>query len=259
MANTTVRPRSASSRMARPEITAALHVHAGGRLVEEHQFRLGQQRERETQPLLLAAGAFADEPVADVGDAGACKHLVHRAGVREQRGGHADRLFDRQVLEQAGGLHDRGDLAPRDRVVGLAAVDRNRARRRAGTGRGSCRWSRSCRRRSVRGRRRSRRVRSEGQIVDRGDGTEFLRHPPKVNCQCLHADESGRRMAAHRLVMPMIIDFGHAICQITPSRVSVAAVAQWSSWASVMQWIDRPERGREQRPCMLSGLDGFVS
>jgi len=40
-----------------------------------HEQRVGEQREREPQPLLLAAGALADEPVADVGDAGAFEHL----------------------------------------------------------------------------------------------------------------------------------------------------------------------------------------
>ncbi len=50
----------------RPEVPASLDVHPGGRLVEDQQLRVGQQGHREPQPLLLAAGALADQPVADV-------------------------------------------------------------------------------------------------------------------------------------------------------------------------------------------------
>ena len=78
------------------------------------QLRVGQQRHREPQPLLLAAGALADPAVGDVGDAGALEHLVDRAGVREQRRGQLDGLADGEVLEQAAGLHDRGDQAVGD-------------------------------------------------------------------------------------------------------------------------------------------------
>ena len=48
-----------------PERAAALDVHAGGRLVEQQQRRVGQQRHREAEPLLLAARALADPAVRE--------------------------------------------------------------------------------------------------------------------------------------------------------------------------------------------------
>ena len=48
-----------------PERAPALDVHAGGRLVEEQQRRVGEQRHREPQPLLLTARALADLAVGD--------------------------------------------------------------------------------------------------------------------------------------------------------------------------------------------------
>ena len=44
----TVRPRAASCPDRRPEVAAALDVHAGGRLVEDHQVRVGQQGHART-------------------------------------------------------------------------------------------------------------------------------------------------------------------------------------------------------------------
>ena len=45
-----------------PEATAPLDVHAGGRLIEDEQGRVGYQRHGEAQTLLLAAGALPDRP-----------------------------------------------------------------------------------------------------------------------------------------------------------------------------------------------------
>ena len=53
-----------------PEVAATGHVHARGRLVEDQQLGVRQQRHGEPQPLLLAARALPDPSVADVGDAG---------------------------------------------------------------------------------------------------------------------------------------------------------------------------------------------
>ena len=96
----------------RPEVPPALDVHAGRRLVEDEQVGVGQQGEREAQPLLLAAGAGADAPVGDVGDPGPLEHLADRAArVREQARRQAHGLGDGEVLEQAAGLQDGGDRA----------------------------------------------------------------------------------------------------------------------------------------------------
>ena len=68
----------ASSRIAVQKSCRPRDVHAGGRLVEDQQLRVGQQRHGEPQPLLLAAGALADQPLADVGDAGPVQRLRPR-------------------------------------------------------------------------------------------------------------------------------------------------------------------------------------
>ena len=64
-----------------PEAAPPLHVHPGGRLVQDEQFRVGQQGHGEAQPLLLAAGALAHQAVRDGGDPGPLQHLGHRPGV----------------------------------------------------------------------------------------------------------------------------------------------------------------------------------
>ena len=64
-----------------PEAAPALHVHPGGRLVQDEQFRVGQQGHGEAQPLLLTAGALAHQPVRDGRDPGPLQHLGHRPGV----------------------------------------------------------------------------------------------------------------------------------------------------------------------------------
>src|SRR4051794_2233913 len=81
-----------------PELAPPLDVHPGRGLVEDEQLRLRQQGHGEPQPLLLAAGALADPPVGDLGEAGALEDLGDRAGVREQRGGELDGLADSEVL-----------------------------------------------------------------------------------------------------------------------------------------------------------------
>ncbi len=48
-----------------PELLARAHVHAGGRLVEDHQVGVGDQRQGELQPLLLASRAGLHAPVGD--------------------------------------------------------------------------------------------------------------------------------------------------------------------------------------------------
>ena len=57
--STTVVPRSFSSRTMLPRRRASLDVHLGGRLVEERDVGLADERERERQPAPLAAGQVA--------------------------------------------------------------------------------------------------------------------------------------------------------------------------------------------------------
>jgi hypothetical protein len=104
-----------------PEGSAALDVHAGGGLVEQQDGGVGQQRHREAEPLLLAAGALADPAVGEAGDGGVREDRVDGLGVGEQTGGVLDGLPDGQVLEQATGLHHCGHEAADDRLAGREA------------------------------------------------------------------------------------------------------------------------------------------
>ena len=81
-----------------PERAAALDVHAGGRLVEEQQGRVGQQRHREPQPLLLTAGALGHLAVGDAGDPGVARTSSTGLRVGEQAGGVGHRLPDLRSL-----------------------------------------------------------------------------------------------------------------------------------------------------------------
>ena len=107
----------------RPERAATLHVHAGRGLVEQEQRRVGEQRHREAQSLLLAAGALGHPAVGDADDAGALEHGVDRLGVGEQARGVLNGLADREVLEQPARLHHGGDQAARDGLPRLHPED----------------------------------------------------------------------------------------------------------------------------------------
>ena len=113
-----------------PELAPALDVHAGGRLVQDQQVGVGQQRHRESQPLLLAARALADQPVRDRGDPGPAQDLAAgRCALGEQAGGVPGGLGHGEVLEQPAGLHDRRDQAALDRLPRVMPVPRPGRRR----------------------------------------------------------------------------------------------------------------------------------
>jgi hypothetical protein len=72
-------------------------------------------------------GALGHPAVGDLGDAGPPQRRWHVCVLREQAGGVEHRLTDREVLEQPPGLHDRGNQAPPDGVLGCHAEDRDLA------------------------------------------------------------------------------------------------------------------------------------
>ena len=92
-----------------PELPPGADVHARGRLVEDQQVRLGQQGQREAQPLLLAARALGDLPPREPGGPSPAQGLVDGQRIPVQGRDHGDRLPHGQVVEQPPGLQDRAD------------------------------------------------------------------------------------------------------------------------------------------------------
>jgi hypothetical protein len=116
----------------RPEAAPALHVHALGRLVQDEQPGIGNQRHGEPQPLLFSPRALPDPPARDRGDARPLQHLPDRTADGEKPGSVRSRLSHSEVLEQTPRLHDRGDQALTDRLPRRHAVNLDRAGIRAG-------------------------------------------------------------------------------------------------------------------------------
>ncbi len=106
-----------------PEVAATLHIHPGRGLVEGHQGGIGHEGHGEPKPLLLATGAFPDQAVREMDDAGSLEHLVDRSRLSVDRGGQANGLADREVLEQAARLQDGGHETARDRLGGRHPED----------------------------------------------------------------------------------------------------------------------------------------
>ena len=106
-----------------PEGAARIHVHAGGRLVQDQQFRRVHGRQGVTQTLLLTARALADLTLSDIGQVGTGEYLIHVNGLGVQRRNHLDRGADRQVLEQATGLLNRTEQTGACRLGGVATED----------------------------------------------------------------------------------------------------------------------------------------
>jgi len=86
-------------------------VESGGRLVQEEQFGVADQGDRDIEAPLQAAGELEHPVVAPVVEADQVDHLVHRPGVRVVTGVHPDRLGHGEVEVNPGGLQDDADPA----------------------------------------------------------------------------------------------------------------------------------------------------
>ena len=147
-----------------PEIAARLRIDAGGRLVEQQQLRLVQQARGERQALLPAARERAGELVrARSARPSRCERSHRPRCARRSspymRATKSQVLADRQVFPEREALRHVADVAL-DRL-GFARGCRSRGtcprRCRASAGRTACGSTSSCRCRSARGSRRSRR------------------------------------------------------------------------------------------------------
>ena len=88
-----------------PETATCTGVHPCGRFVQDEDLRVAEDGQRETEALLLTAGAFAHAPGVDGLQVGLCDDLVEGQVLWEGRGDHLHGVFDRELVEQAAGLH----------------------------------------------------------------------------------------------------------------------------------------------------------
>ncbi len=97
-------------------------VEAGGRLVEEQQFWIADQRDRDVQPPLLAAGELVHADCALLFEADEADHIVDRPGTGIEGRIHGDRLAHREIPVDARRLqHDPcAGLQSRPLTAGIA-------------------------------------------------------------------------------------------------------------------------------------------
>jgi hypothetical protein len=132
VAKITVLPSAATARDRGPELASALDVYGRGGLVEHQQVRVGHQRDREADPLDLAAGELVGPSSGELRHPGQPHRLLHREGPGVDRGDHGDELAHAQVLDQRPGLQHPADGAGRDRLGRRHPEQRHRAGVRPG-------------------------------------------------------------------------------------------------------------------------------
>ncbi len=106
-----------------PEMPPGRHVERRGGLVEEQQFRVAREGEREPHPLGLAAGQLLDPPVRQVVDPGQGEQFGGAPAVPVELPEQADQLGHPGGLGQAAGLQHAADLAGRHGRRGGPAQD----------------------------------------------------------------------------------------------------------------------------------------
>ena len=111
----------------RPEGVPALDVHADGRLVEHEQLWIAHQRDRESQPLGLAAAEALRAPVGDRLDPRERERFVDVQRLREERGDHRDELTHGQLAQDTARLEHDSDPALLDRLLGRRSEHRDRS------------------------------------------------------------------------------------------------------------------------------------
>ena len=96
-----------------PGLAPRLRVEAGGRLVEEEQLRIADQRHADVEAALLPAGELAGARVRLALEADRVDHLLDRSRPAVVAGEQRERLGDGQVGVEAAALQDDPDpLAP---------------------------------------------------------------------------------------------------------------------------------------------------
>ena len=94
-----------------PRLVTGRGVKAGRRLVEEQQFWIADEGNRDVQPALLAAGELEDAEVALLFEAHQIDHFIHWPRMRIKGGVHRDRLAHGQIPINARGVQHDPDAA----------------------------------------------------------------------------------------------------------------------------------------------------
>lgn len=80
-----------------PRVVTRGGIEPGGRLVEEQQFRIRDQRDRDVQPPLLAAGKLGNSHRALLFQTDQLDHFIHRPRMRVEGQIHGDRLAHGEI------------------------------------------------------------------------------------------------------------------------------------------------------------------
>ena len=124
--SSTVVPRAARSRTSSHVVARACGSMPGGRLVEEHDLGLADQRARERQPLRLPARQPAHRRALGVAQPDDVEQSLGRFGIVVVRGEQAQQLERPQARVQPAVLEHHAD--PRAELRAVAHAGRGRAR-----------------------------------------------------------------------------------------------------------------------------------
>ena len=106
-----------------PEGAARVHIHCGGRLVQNQQFRGVHGCQDVAQALLLTARALADLALSNLSQVGIGEYLIYVDGFGVQSRNHLDCSANRQILEQTAALLYRTEQTGACRLGGATTED----------------------------------------------------------------------------------------------------------------------------------------
>ena len=115
-----------------PELAAALHVQRPGRLVQQHDVRVGDGDQGEFQPLGLAPGEPVHPPPGQCAEPGQFQGLGRRQGMRVQAPAQFDQFGHGHARHQPAILQHRGDRTGGHRGPRRAAANPDRPGLRLG-------------------------------------------------------------------------------------------------------------------------------
>ena len=104
-----------------PELPPRLGVESGGRLVEEEQIRIGNERARDGEALLLSARKLLHPRAAFLAQSDEVEHLIDLTPARKEAAEEEGHLFDRQLVGQMRLLQRDADPVAERRLVFVPA------------------------------------------------------------------------------------------------------------------------------------------